>query len=117
MRLTAYTCVFLLSGCAFFGGGFNNAAGTTAKTIEYVAESTRIACGNTQPGGPCSANGLIDTATKERIKVNLQRAQNTLQHAVELNMENRDALAEDRLAQADAILSAIEAILNERGIE
>jgi ABC-type uncharacterized transport system auxiliary subunit len=103
----------VLAGCQ----SANNVIGYGAVGVKNAAVLIQRECGNVAPDGPCLATSKISTTEKNEFKVRLQQAQDALVDADRFNRQGMAAAGKDALARADAILSALEAILIQRGIE
>lgn len=86
----------------------------TAAEIETAATQVRALCGNDAPGGPCVEGALIDSRTKDELRARLQDAQDALVDANRALAAARDTDAENQLARAEAVLAAVQSILEER---
>lgn len=86
----------------------------TAADIESLATEVRTLCGNTVPNGPCDPLSPLKTSDKDRIKSQLQDAQDALVDANRALAVADAVEADNDLARATAILTVIQAILTER---
>ncbi len=85
-----------------------------AADIETAAQTTQQLCGNTQPGGECAPGATISTDAKNRLRDQLQTAQDQLLLADMALQADESVEASDRLARAEALLTMVQTILEER---
>lgn len=112
--IVAFALVLALAtGC----GNIRTVISGGALTIENAAEIVARECGNTAPDGPCLPTSRITTVEKNDFKIRLQTAQDLLNDANDLNRVGDISQAEDKIAEADKILAALERILIQRSIE
>lgn len=86
----------------------------TAADIESIATEVKRLCGNTAPGGACAPGSSISTASKERLKVRLQTAQDALTTANRMLAAGDSAGAKDRLGQVELVLAILREELQRR---
>lgn len=105
-------------GCA--GSSINNTVGQTYIAIEAAANTAKLECGNTVPGGPCLPTSAISTKQKDEIKDSLQIAKSFADDmaAIAAGGEGVNCSTTTQCLQAvNHVLGTVEAILVARGAE
>jgi len=116
--LAGLLALSMLSGCVTPRPKIDSIAdgiAVTAADIETAAQTVKSLCRNTEPGGPCAADALISTDTKERLKNQLQEMLNALTVA-NLALSAADtSQAQTKLQQTTALLLILQAELARMG--
>lgn len=109
----------LLLACLFIAGCTNlsNGIGAAYVSIETIAETIQMECGNTEPGGPCVSTSLLDRGDVDSMKTDLQRAKYAVDDANRVYNAGNPAAATDYLSTAQAVLSSLRTALEIRGVE
>lgn len=108
---------FVIIGCGTpvpRADSIEDAIVVTSANIETAADQLQDLCGNTVPRGQCRAGALVDTDTKERLRLQLQEALDAVRLAnlAVSNDDNHDA--SDSLGRAQALLTLVRSELARR---
>jgi hypothetical protein len=117
MRFLPLLVLAMLTACVTPRPEVNSVADAilvASADIESSAQTVKALCGNLSPGGPCAEGAPISTDTKERLKSQLQQAQDSVVVANRLLAAGQGADAADNLAVAEAIIVALKAELARR---
>lgn len=112
--LAVLLACLMLSGCGIQRpqtDSISDAIAVTAADVETAAQTVKDLCRNTIAGGPCATDALISTATKERLKRQLQDVLDGLRTADQLLAANASNTAQDRLSRTQALLAILSAEL------
>ena len=104
----------MLAGCGIQRpqtDSISDAIAVTAADVETAAQTVKDLCRNTVAGGPCADGALISTATKERLKEQLQDVLDSLRAADRLLASNDSISAQTRLGRTQALLAILSAEL------
>ena len=107
----------LLAGCssAPLVQTFADALGASYISVDVIAENTHRLCRNEVPLGECAPDAPLGTEAKEDVRMALEHVLDALDHARDLYVQGHSDVAQDRLAQAQALLSAVQRTLTRYG--
>lgn len=114
--LSGFLMAVLISGCAMFGS-VSDSIGGAYVSIETLADTIQMECGNVVPGGPCRATSMLDRGDVDSMKVDLQRAKDTVDEANRIYNTGNVEGAMSKLEVTQAILASLRTALEIRGVE
>lgn len=105
--------ILLLNACT----NLSNGIGAAYVSIETMAETIQMECGNAVPGGPCVSTSMLDRGDVDSMKVDLQRAKDAVDDANRIYNSGDSQAAVGQLEAAQAVLASLRAALEIRGVE
>lgn len=118
MKAMILLSFLLLFGCATPRpdiDSVSDAIVVASADVESIATTVQRLCRNEVPGGDCASGALITTAAKERMRNQLQTAQDSIVAANRLLAAGETVEAGDKLSLAEALVIALQAELARRG--
>ena len=106
-------CLLLLPGCA----NLSNGIGAAYISIESMAQTITAECGNTVPGGECTADSLLTRSDVDGFKEDLQEAKMAVDSANVIYNTGNASGAANELQVAQNVLATIRSILTSKGVE
>lgn len=103
----------LLSACVSLSAGI----GAAYVSIETMAETIQLECGNAEPGGDCVSTSLLERADVDRMKTELQRAKDAVDDANRIFNAGNPGEAVDHLDTARTVLAGVRTVLESRGVQ
>lgn len=102
----------LITACASVG----DSIGGAYVSIETIAETVQMECGNVNPGDECRAGSALNREDVDRIKAQLQSAKNATDEANRLYMAHDGTGALTKLELTQSLLAIIRSTLESKGI-